>query len=523
MVRVGIFSNGNNGKRDMMRYPGLPVLTCLILLMATAPVWASATMPEMFDRQIHEITQRAEAIEDASGWIPARLGAAATRAIGLKSGKEAWTTYQAILLDMEAAQTSRNSSSSSEPGFIMEWANLLWQLWQAENRIRWIFLRDTFMGMMLIGMGLLLPLWFVIRRWGDQKDVNQKHNGLDPARLPVLFDQPLDFVVPQADPEETRLYRYVKEMGLLSPLTERTLSCFASSPDHPASLQDHLNLPGGLMEHTIRTMVAMSQMAEGHPEDERRLSLLMALCHDSGKLFAYSKAGNRWVDRRLFHDRLSALILSSLPELYVELSPLHREALILALRFYHNPEDLPTSAPPLSHTLMERMHRADTIANEEEADLSRQQVEQVKPYLWDAFCSAIPKLNINRHQGGYPEGFTAGEAVFVLEHALREKTLDQLPEELQQRLPIQRPSGKLHPAWPLLVEVLKEKGILIEEVSGRKANLSSLFNISASGTAYKCVVSLSSDAMAKLAPEAVAQWKQCPPYEVKLSGGRDAG
>ena len=480
-------------------------------------------MPELLDLQVDGSIRRAEAIEIASGWFPARVGAIAIRATDLKSSEDAWAAYQTLRLVLEAALASKNSSNLAEPESIMEWAGLLWRLWQAENRMRWLYLRDTSLGMMLIGMGLILPLLLAIRRWGNQKDVNRKDKGLAPARLTVLPDQPLDFLVPQGDPRGTRLYQQVKEIGLLSPLTEKILSCFASSPDHPASLQDHLNLPGGLMEHTIRTLTAMARIAEGYPEDERRLSLLMALCHDSGKLFAYSKAGNRWVDRRLLHDRLSALMMASLPELYVELSPIHREALILALRCYHNPEDLPTSAPPVSYNLMERMHRADTIASEEEKEISRQQVEVVKPYLWDAFCLAIPKLNINRHQGGYPEGFTAGEVVFVLEHALREKTLDQLPEDLQQRLPIQRPSGRLHPAWPLLVEVLKEKGTLIEEVSGRKANLSALFNITASGTAYKCVVSLSSDALVKLAPEAVAQWKQCPPYEVKLSGGRDAG
>ena len=56
--------------------------------------------------------------------------------------------------------------------------------------------------------------------------------------------------------------------------------------------------------------------------------------------------------------------------------------------------------------------------------------------------------------------------VFVLEHALRERTLNQLSEELQQKLPIRRPSGRLHPAWPLLVDVLKEKNLLVERVYG---------------------------------------------------------
>ncbi len=506
-----------------MRYSSLLILACLILLVTPSHAGVSASAPELFDHQIEESIRRTEAIEDAEEWFPARLGASITQAIGMKSSEEAWTAYQSLRMEIEGTRISKDSRNLSEPGPILEWATFLWQLWHAENQMRWLYLRDTSLGILLTGMGLALTPWLIIRRWRDQKGANQKQECPITARLPVLTNQPMEFLLPQADPRGTRLYQQVREMGLLSALTEKIISSFASSPDHPASLHDHLNLPGGLMEHTIRTMTIMARIVEGQPEDERRLSLLMALCHDSGKLFAYSKVENRWVDRKLLHDRLSALMAASLPELYAELSPLHREALILALRFYHNPEDLPTSAPPLSHTLMERMHRADTIANEQENELSRAEAERVKPNLWEAFCAAIPKLNINRHLGGYPEGFTAGEVVFVLEHALREKTLDQLPEDLQKMLPIQRPSGRLHPAWPLLVEVLKEKGALIGEVSGRKANLSALFNITASGTAYKCVVSLSLDVLTHLAPEEVSRWRQCPPYEVKLSGGRDAG
>jgi hypothetical protein len=309
-------------------------------------------------------------------------------------------------------------------------------------------------------------------------------------------------------------------MGFLSPLVEKMISCFAAYPDHPASLQDHLNVPGGLIEHTARTVGAMARLVDGYPEDERNLFYMMALAHDLGKLFAYERQGGQWADRRLPHDRISALMVAGLPELYTDLSPTHREALLLALRYYHNPEELPTTAPPLGYTLLETMHKADAMAYEQEKDLARQQVEGIKPYLWEAFLSAIPQLNINRHRGGYPEGFTSGEAVFVLEHALREKTLDHLPPELQQKLPIRRPSGRVHPAWPLLVEVLKEKEILLEKVQDRKANPSSLFNITASGTTYKCVVALSLEAITKLWPEMVAGWNQCQPYEVRIGGGR---
>jgi hypothetical protein len=370
----------------------------------------------------------------------------------------------------------------------------------------------------------------VLPGWGKRKGKAVRPSS---SKLAVTPDQPLDFQVRFTDPKETRLkigpraesygaplYRQALELGFLSPLVEKILSAFAASPDQPASLSDHLNVQGGLIEHTARTVEAIVSITKDQSGGEKKLCYLMALCHDLGKLFAYRKERNEWVDRRLPHDRISALIVAGLPEFYTELSPTDREILLHALRYYHNPEELPTSAPPASYPLMEWMHQADAVASEQEKEISRQQVSGIKPYLWDAFLSALPEINVNRYQGGYPEGFTAGEIVFFLEHALRERTLDRLSEKQREKLPIRRPAGRLHPAWPLLVEILKEKGILVEEVAGKRSNPSALFNIVATGTTYKCVVALSTEALTALAPDVVGRWKQCTPYEIRIAGGR---
>jgi hypothetical protein len=368
---------------------------------------------------------------------------------------------------------------------------------------------------------MLTTGWIAIRllrtKRGDDRPLD------DPTRVLVIPDQPLEFRAPFSNPRGTRLYEIVEQMEFLSPLTERITACFAAMPDHPASIQDHLNVPGGLIEHTARTIEAMVDLTGSRPGEEGKLLILMALCHDLGKLFAYEKGNAGWNDRRLAHDRLSALIVAGLPELYTELPAAQRDTLISALRYYHNSEELPTTAPPNCYTVMEMMHKADAIAYEQEKKLGQEQVEGLKPHLTKALSTALSRLNINRYQGGYPDGFTAGEVIFVLEHALRERTLEQLPQEFRQKLPIRRPSGRLHPAWPLMVEVMKEQGILIEEVLGRRANPSGLFNITATGVTYKCVVALSMKAVAIAVPEAVALWIQCPPYEVKIAGGRIAG
>ncbi|MFZ5862386.1 MAG: HD domain-containing protein [Nitrospirota bacterium] len=429
----------------------------------------------------------------------------------------AWSAYQTAL---EGAITVRHGTNGDGLHTVLGGARSTWNLWTAENGLRWIVMRDTALGLGalngVLGVVAALVITRTVRRRPSADDLPHT------SRMIVTPDQPLDLRVPQANARSTPLSAQAEKLGFLSPGTEQILACFAASPEQPASLADHLNVPGGLIEHTARTIDIMATLAQGRPDDERRLCLLMALSHDLGKLLAYERSDGGWIDRRLPHDRISALILSSLPALYTESSPAHREALLCAVRYYHNPEEIPTSAPPLTSVLFELMHKADAIAHEQETSQSRQQVEGVKPYLWEAFCAAVADLNINRHRGGYPDGFTAEETVFVLEHALREKTLDRLPPQLKEKLPIQRPLGKLHPAWPLLVDVLREHGVLAEATQGRKANPSALFNINASGVTYKCVAALSLPALEALAPDAVRSWTRCQPYEVKLSGARRA-
>ncbi len=499
----------------------MALLVSLFAVSIMDPVEADAKLLQFFDSQIQESALRGQVLKDSFRWLPAKLGAAVARAIRLQEGDEAWASYLAVYRDVVGAAYSRKSQNLPDLGSIPDLAPKIFQLWQAENYLRWIFLRDTAIGLLLIGKLLVILVWLAISLWEKYRTENTPVPSSSQFR--VLPDQPLAFRALMAEPKGIGLYLQAEELGFLSPLTEKIVACFAASPDHPASLQDHLNIPGGLMMHTTRTIEAMAKLVQARPDDERKLFLLMALCHDIGKLFSYGRLEKQWIDRRLPHDRLSALMVASIPEFYTELSRTHREALLLALRYYHNPEELPTMAPPLSYTLLEVMHKADAIAYEEEKELGQKQVEAVKPYLWEALCLALLQLNINRYQGGYPEGFTSGEIVFVLEHALRERTLDQLPQELQEKLPIRRPSGRLHPAWPFLVEVLKEKDVLEIEVQGRKANPSALFNITATGTVYKCVVALSLEVLETVAPDAVMKWKQCQPYEIKIAGGRHGG
>lgn len=488
-----------------------------LVTVASLPARASASLEGFFQTQVVESQERALVLWQSTQWMPMRLGASLAGFVAWEHSFEAWRDYP-VSLNEKGPPEHVGQGNQFEP--LLDMGRETWRLWSAENRLRWLILRDTALGLgsLSAGVGMIGALALVLagRHGIASKNLSRA------SRLPVIPGQPLDFRHPRADPKSTRLYEQAETLRFLSPFVEDIVACFAASPDHPASLADHLNVPGGLTEHTARTIDVMATLANGRPEDERRLCLVMALAHDLGKLLAYEKDAGVWIDRRLPHDRLSGLMIAGLPAFYREVSPAHREALLCALRYYHNPEEIPTSTPPLGSVLFDLMHKADAIAHGQETALGQQQVEGVKPHLWEAFCAAVPGLNINRHQGGYPEGFTSGEIVFVLEHALREKTLDRLPLALKEKLPIRRPLGKLHPAWPLFVEMLREKHLLLDSVQTRKANQSALFNINASGVTYKCVVALSLPAVTQLAPQAVTSWMQCQPYEIKLTGARNA-
>lgn len=498
----------------MTRHVLFALLIGLLLTGTTGRV--DAGLPELLEVQIEKSRSRVEALYESSNRPVLKTGAFFSRMLHLQNLEKAWLSYQSIDAIIREKTVSRDVRNALEWDAIQKQADLTWQLWKEENRLRSIFLRDAAFGMLAVVLPISGAVWLALPGWGKRKGKAARLS----SRLSVIPDQPLAFQVRFTDHKGTRLYLQAVELGFISPLVEKILSAFAASPDQPASLSDHLNVQGGLIEHTARTVEAIVSITKDQSSAEKKLCYLMALCHDLGKLFAYRKEGNEWVDRRLPHDRISALIVAGLPEFYTGLSPTDREILLHALRYYHNPEELPTAAPPASYPLMEWMRQADAVASEQEKEISRQQVSGIKPYLWDAFLSALPEINVNRYQGGYPEGFTSGEIVFFLEHALRERTLDRLLEEQKEKLPIRRPAGRLHPAWPLLVEVLKEKGILVEEVAGKRANPSALFNIVASGTTYKCVVALSSEALIQLVPDVIERWKQCSPYEVRIAGGR---
>ncbi len=56
----------------------LLIPTCIFFLTVPPPAKAGTTLSELFNHQIQKSIRRAEVIEEASEWTPARLGASIT-------------------------------------------------------------------------------------------------------------------------------------------------------------------------------------------------------------------------------------------------------------------------------------------------------------------------------------------------------------------------------------------------------------------------------------------------------------
>lgn len=186
-------------------------------------------------------------------------------------------------------------------------------------------------------------------------------SAIEPARgatIPVLSQH--------GEPGE-KVGAWLRAMGRLSPshakLMEALLRVFNHDPLLPAT-----HIPGGhggksLLQHSLLVTQAMLEMApswsyEGQKNKKGDVVIglrnpayvfnssdpilgIVALAHDLGKIECYikDKAG-KVVDSRHAHDVVSGRMIARMPEFWL-LSKEDRDAIILAISYYHHPQDLP--------------------------------------------------------------------------------------------------------------------------------------------------------------------------------------
>jgi hypothetical protein len=222
------------------------ILSCLMVLLSYSSTQASEPLNRFLYHQIEKSQRRVQTLFEKHQGFPANLGAEIGRMMPVKSAESVKASYEEAYHEAIALLNTWPFQNSTGFEFTLKASGLTWRVLQAENRVRWIYLRDTALGVAVAGKGILIligsGIWLQKRKRGGKRAGPERS-----ARLEVTRECPLDFLPPQLGETQTKLHQQAREMGFLSPLVEKMIRCFAAYPDHPASLQDHLNVPGGLI------------------------------------------------------------------------------------------------------------------------------------------------------------------------------------------------------------------------------------------------------------------------------------
>ena len=76
---------------------------------------------------------------------------------------------------------------------------------------------------------------------------------------------------------------------------------------------------------------------------------------------------------------------ASLPELREEFDETTARSLLLAIRHQHSNAEIPLNAPPLTHTILQFIKKADHVAAAEESREAAQETKLLAPKIIEAF------------------------------------------------------------------------------------------------------------------------------------------
>lgn len=225
------------------------------------------------------------------------------------------------------------------------------------------------------------------------------------------------------------------------------------------------------IENTVRLVL------DDLPQDtDPNAATITALAHDIGKILAYQKVkGGHWVKTGLYHDRLSAAVLLSLPEFQEDFRGDVKTAILAAVRYHHALLDVSINSPPLARKLFDLLQKHDSAAATKE---KQEAAESIARYVYSSFECILPELNINCIRGERAHGYiveNSRKIVLVYEYALREAIIANLPARSRAGITMERPANSIHPVWPVIASVLAEKGALLRQVDNIEADENGFF------------------------------------------------
>lgn len=289
------------------------------------------------------------------------------------------------------------------------------------------------------------------------------------------------------------------------------LEMLAAHADVPASIGNH-HADATLMEHSkdISKKVKAVMARMGRHDD---LAGLVGLAHDLDKLLAYRKKGDGWIKngKATHHNTYSAYIVQHL-EAFNELPPEDQNVLVLVLRYYHHPDQLPLNAGERVEHLIQALREADGWGIRSErsnAIAAAKDNPTTASILSDGLSQFFADADINRYKGGSKaDGWTVNAVEFVIVPAstVLEGLHKFLPAELTRQLQLgvdTRIFG--HPAIEIITDTLRGMGLLMEEYKDMKTT-TGLFDVKVGMMRFSACFLLDKMSLVKLIPTTVPKW-----------------
>lgn len=220
-----------------------------------------------------------------------------------------------------------------------------------------------------------------------------------------------------------------------------------------------------LLEHTANVL------AKAKEAGQTALQLCLAASHDLGKISAYTRSSSGEWRLEKSHERESARWTSRLSS-WADLSETERQALILALNYFHTPELLPSlgsnkEASRQAKLLLKAVATADqaATADEKQAVLD---ATNLPGLALRALLDNLPKIPFQipgTGKGQRAAAFKKGHRVYLLEAPFRDRVLPTLSSDIVAALGRNfRMKGQMHPLTIALCQALHQEGWLVTSI-----------------------------------------------------------
>lgn len=293
-------------------------------------------------------------------------------------------------------------------------------------------------------------------------------------------------------------------------------------PDVPASIGTH-HADASLRDHSI----AVSKKVMDHFRKAGKsepLAAIAGLAHDLDKLLGYQRKGDTWIKNvnATHHNKYAAFIISTQPAFH-ELPEEDRNTLVLALRYYHDPDDLPLGGHSRVDDLVSALRYSDGLSIQEEKSAgvrtAATQQDSIK-IIDEALITTISELNINAYLSnlGNAGGWTipALEYVLVPMSTLLEMISKHLTPELARQLQLDHETRTFsHPAAELIRERLSSMNLLMTTYKNLKTE-TGMFDCRIGISRFSAVLMLEKIKLDSMLPGMLDKWGKCA-YGIRIT------